>query len=333
MNRREVLLNAINEANRLHQRLNSEHRVQASGGGIDIFGSILELSVPLLFRPLDHLLGAYVPKPSAGIIITTERNLAIQRFTGAHELGHLILGHSGSLDDASILTRSPFGPAQYDTVEAAADAFATSFLLPKWLFEIHAERQDWDADSFDDPHIVYQLSLRIGASYAATCRSLARYNIIDQTTLNKHLGIKPKKIKQALLGVYQLEDGYSDVWRLTERDQGTLIQGGPKDVFLIHLKENSGAGYLWDVEELKTAGFVLQSDERLIPDEPEEIGGAVDRILMAVSQAEAAGKIDLTQSRPWEKASSTKTHYILRYDLFGKEQGLPRTQRGRAATI
>lgn len=93
---RTEILDAVGQALRLHQRLNSQQKVQSVGGGIDIFEAIIEHSVPLIFRPLDHLLGAYVPEPVAGIIITTERRLAIQRYTAAHELGHLILGHRGS---------------------------------------------------------------------------------------------------------------------------------------------------------------------------------------------------------------------------------------------
>lgn len=331
MSKRETLLDAISEAIRLHQRLNSEQIVRSRGGGVDVFGAIIQLSIPLLFRPLDKLLGAFLPQPYPGIIITTQRSLAIQRFTASHELAHFILNHRGSLDDDSILNRSPFGKHTYNIVEAAADAFAASFLMPTWLFEIHAELQGWDADNLTDAHTVYQLSLRIGASYEATCRQLERYKFIDSTTLNKLLNIAPKKIKQELLGSYKLSNWLPDVWVLTDRDQGTLIQGGPNDVFLIHLKENSGAGYLWGVDELKTEGFAIVSDEVFIPDASEAVGGTVDRVLIATSQSEVAGELDLKQTRPWEVPPSSITHFTLKYDLFGRESGKPRAQRERSA--
>jgi Zn-dependent peptidase ImmA (M78 family) len=330
MSRRRILLDASAEAGRLHGRHKSKEVIQSKGGGVDVFGTILQLSIPLLFRPLDKLLGAFVPKPTAGIIITTERNLAVQRYTASHELGHFILGHAGSLDDESILNRTPFSGAQYDIVEAAADAFAASFLMPKWLFEIHAERQGWVAESFDNPSIVYQLALRIGASYEATCRSLARYNVIESRTLQDHLSIAPKKIKQELVGGREISDWHANVWVLSDRDQGMLIQGGPKDLFLVRLKENSGAGYLWNAEQIEREGFVLVSDELHVPEESEGIGGAVDRVLLAASQSEASGKLDLKQTRPWDPSADC-SGFTLTYELYGKETGLPRAQRGKVA--
>jgi Zn-dependent peptidase ImmA (M78 family) len=138
---RETILEARAEADRLHSRLGSKAAVEGMGGGIDVFGAIKARSVELLFRPLDKLLGAYLPPPEEGIIVTSERSLAIQRFTGAHELGHHILGHHVSFDTYEILDRSPVGRKNYDLSEMAADAFAAEFLLPDWVFGIHAERQ------------------------------------------------------------------------------------------------------------------------------------------------------------------------------------------------
>lgn len=96
-------------------------QIEATPGSIDVFSVIVQVNIPLLFRPLDGLLGTFLPKPSPGIIVTTERNLAIQRFTGAHELGHCYMGHEVSLDDKSILKHSPVGSRSYDPREAAAD--------------------------------------------------------------------------------------------------------------------------------------------------------------------------------------------------------------------
>jgi Zn-dependent peptidase ImmA (M78 family) len=331
VSKRDILLDAISEAARLHQKLDSQQLVESRGGGVDVFGAILQLSVPLVFRPLDKLLGAFVPRPSAGIIVTTQRSLAVQRFTASHELGHFILGHTVSLDDESILNRSPFGASRYSNIEAAADAFAASFLMPKWLFEVHAVRQGWDADTFSDSRAVYQLSLRAGASYEATCRALQRYNVISLRQLDKHLSTTPKEIKQSILGQHTMDKWYPDVWVLTERDQGTLIQGGPNDIFLVRLKENSGAGYLWNIDQLQEAGFTVVSDERLIPDDSEAVGGAVDRILVAASQFEVSGTLDLVEVRPWDESAQNAHHFTLLYELLGKENGMPRAQRARVA--
>src|SRR5437879_4176692 len=159
---REAVLEGVKGSTRLHEQLAVRVQIEATPSSIDVFAAIVQLNIPFLFQPLDGLLGAYLPKPAPGIVVTTERTLAIQRFTGAHELGHAYMKHDASLDDLSILQRTPFGSHSYDPNEAAADAFAASFLLPKWLLQFHAARQGWNAHSMRDPSLVYQMSLRVG---------------------------------------------------------------------------------------------------------------------------------------------------------------------------
>jgi Zn-dependent peptidase ImmA (M78 family) len=328
VNRRDTLIEAIAEAERLHQERNNEEVISSVGGGVDVFGTITDLSVPLVFRPLEGLLGVFVPSPEPGIMITTQRSLAVQRFTAAHELGHFSLRHAGSLDDESILQRFPFGTTAYGSQEAAADAFAANYLMPQWLFESHFVRQGWSAENLDDPRTAYQLALRIGVSYEAVCRTLAQQGIIQRNSLQRHLATTPKRIKQDLLQEHPMENWYPDVWVLTDRDKGTRIQGGPNDVFLIHLRENAGAGYIWNIDQLEASGFAVVADERTIAPETEEVGGPVERILVAASPSERAGKLDLAQARPWDPLSVTD-HFTLDYDLFGRESGRSRIERKR----
>lgn len=327
MNRRDIILDATSKAFELHKKMKSMEFVESKGSGIDVFGTIQELSIPLLFQPLDKLLGAYIPEFGGGMVVTSERNLAIQRFTASHELGHRVLNHKISLDDESILDRSPFGRENYNLDELAADAFAAGFLIPEWVFEIHAERQDWDADSLLDPKIVYQLSLRIGASYRATCRQLYQYNLIDRTTLQMLIDTPPKKIKQSILDGINLPNWHPNVWLLTNRDEGMLLQGGPNDVFLLRLKENSGGGYLWNIDDLRDSGFVTIADENVIPDWNEEIGGCTERVIATSSQTDhgLVGNFRLKQFRPWDASSVIET-FELNYELL-KESGLSLASR------
>ena len=66
-------------------------RMATHGGGVDVFAAGLAINLPLLLRPLKVLLGAYLPHPIPGVLVTTERPLSIQRFTAAHEVGHFSL--------------------------------------------------------------------------------------------------------------------------------------------------------------------------------------------------------------------------------------------------
>lgn len=329
---REAVLQGTKEAARLHRELDLESKLEQTPGSVDVFAAIVQLNIPLLFEPLQGLLGAYLPGPFPGILVSTERNLAIQRFTGAHELGHAYMKHDGSLDDQSMVERAPFGSHAYEPNEAAADAFAASFLVPRWLLEIHAGRHHWNAHSLLDPVTAYQMSLRVGASYDATCRSLKHHGIIDGRGLEKLLEVQPKKIKQGILDGYKLETWHPDVWVLSESDGGTRIQGGPKDIFVLRLRENSGSGYLWNLEDLEAAGFAIVTDTRRIPNEDQQIGGVVDRVLTARLNEQDrghSGRISLNQIRPWAKSDEPAGNLTLIYDLFGKETGLPRVRRSR----
>jgi len=325
--RRDAVLEGTLEASRLHDSLQSANHVELLGGRVDVFAAILSQGSELLFRHLDGYLGLYLPKPRPGILVTTERSLAIQRYTGAHELGHFILGHRGSIDDDEILHRSPFSQ-QYDPTEVAADTFAAAFLIPRFLVEHHAARQGWTATHLTDSFNVYQLSLRLGVSYAATCRTILQHQIITPQVANALLAVQPKALKQQLLGKKTLSNWRPNVWVLTERDQGAAIYGEPDDLFIVRLKEHTGSGYLWDVKQVEAAGFVLMADERQLFTADGEVGGAVDRILTARSDSASIGNVDLREKRPWD-ASDVFGHLSFAYDLRGREHGLPRAARER----
>jgi Zn-dependent peptidase ImmA (M78 family) len=324
---RETILGATLEAERLHKELKTQEKLSQLSSSVDVFGAIVHLDIRLLFKHLDGLLGAYVPTPVRnGILVTTERQLAVQRFTAAHELGHAYLKHDVSLDDEQILKRSPFSNAVYDLREVAADTFASMFLMPEWLINFHAEHQGWDWRSLSDPISVYQLSLRMGVSYDALCRTLRRYNLLDQKDLATLTAIPRKEIKQKILENHPAKNWYPNVWLLTEQDEGSIIHGEPTDIFVVRLKEMSGAGYLWNLDQVRAAGFVIVADERRLPPTEDAIGGAVERVLMAQAEIPCNGTISAAQARPWNPADAVAS-FTFGYDFRGKERGLPRVAR------
>lgn len=327
LDKRDTILEATLEAERLHKQLGTKSRLQKASGAIDVFGAVVQCDVALLFKRLDGLLGAFMRKPSPGIIVTTERPLAIQRFTAAHELGHSYLKHSASLDDESILHRSPYADDAYDHMELAADTFAASFLMPEWAVNFHAERQGWNWQTLANPAVTYQLSLRLGVSYEACARVLRRNTLISQSTLNDLLRTQPKQIKQRLLDGHAMANWYPNVWLLTEKDEGTRIAGEPNDIFIVRLKENTGAGYLWNLDQVQHAGFNIVADERRPLDFAANVGGPVMRILTAQSDEPRIGEIRATEGRPWDPTDQAMS-FSFTYDLRGKERGLPRALRG-----
>lgn len=316
---RAAILTGAKAAHTLHRDLGVREPLERVGGGrIDVFGAIGKLGATLMFQPLDRLLGAYLPAEAPGVLITTKRTLPVQRFTGAHELGHLYMNHEPSLDDEGILRRAPFSTtSRLDRQEREADAFASMFLAPMWLLALIVQRQKWAAESLADPVIAYQLSLRLGTSYSATCHVLERHRSITRTQRDRLLSFEPKTIKQSLLGSYEPPSWHSDVWLLTDRDEGVLVEGGRNDLFVVRLRENSSAGYLWSFDELKAAGFALVDDDQEVDDE-DRVGGLLTRRVTARSSGRVHGEITLYESRPW--MPKKRLHELhLHCDLRGPE--------------
>lgn len=329
---RAAILKGKRAAGRLHRAFGMRECVEAEGGRIDVFDTIVRSGVPLLFKPLDGLLGVFINEPMPGVMVTTKRGLSVQRFTGAHELGHCTLGHRPSLDDESILRRSPFnGAPDYEQQELEADAFATEFMLPPWLFAAHFQRHAWTPAMMTDPMTVYQLSLRIGASYEATCRSLMRpgVTVIRRSTVDNLLRVQPRTIKKALLGDYEPPDLRRDVWLLTEKDEGAVIEGSRSDLFVLKLTEHSGSGYVWTFDELNEAGFAVVRDEREGP-AGEAVGSHVTRSITARSEGPQQGRLALAERRPWLAEGPPFTSFCVHYDLSGPEgEGISQAERRR----
>jgi Zn-dependent peptidase ImmA (M78 family) len=326
----EAVRNGTMAAARLHVQSGARGALQGIGGNIDIFGAVVGEHLPLLMRPLKGLLGAYLPDPIPGVLVTTQRPLAIQRFTAAHELGHFKMGHRPSLDDESILRRMAMtavaSASDPDFQEVEADAFAVAFLMPKWLIEWHCQRQGWIASDIAKPAIAYQLSLRLGTSYEAISWTLERYRLISGATGKALRKVQPRQMKTALLDNYRPTDYRGDVWMLTERDADTRIDGSRNDHFVLRLNERSGGGYLWNIDQLRASGFAILRDDRENPD-PAGVGGPVVRHVMAGLEQPTRGQLSLNECRPWQPAAPI-AQITLNYDFTGpEEEGLSRAER------
>ena len=315
-------------ASRLHRDLGIRESSEGTGGAIDVFAAIYGLNLPLMLRPLKGLMGAFLNDPCPGILIGTGWRMNIQRFTAAHELGHCMLKHRPSLDDEDqILRRTPLEvDARNGYQETEADAFAVGFMLPKWLITGHCARQGWRTTDLLRPEVVYQLSLRLGGSYEATCRTLERYKLVNIDQREALLKVKPRPLKVGLLRDYRPTDYKGDVWLLTERDQGARIDGSRDDLFVVRLQERSTGGYLWNFEELEASGFALLRDVRE-SDDPEGIGSPVVRRVTAAPQDGPQGRLKLRESRPWQPGAPI-ADLSLDFDLSGPEElGLSRVER------
>lgn len=314
MSYREDVLSAVYEADRLHQIFGTEAAALAGEGRVDVFRMLLERDVPVLFRPLSNLLGAYISDPDKGIMVTSQRPLHIQRFTAAHELGHEVLGHEASLDDEDVLARALFTSRTYDMREVQANAFASELLTPPWLIVHHMRRQGLTRENLADPVVVYQLSLRMGSSFAATCYALEANRAIDADT-RQSLMKQRQGLKQRLLKLYKPSSYHGDVWLVTDKDNGSVLEGSRSDLVVLRFQEHLNAGYVWQFGDLVDAGLTVRADDRTPSASEAHIGGVVFRTVVAESTSSfgARGHVRAQEVRPWAGAGDPRA--ALEFDV------------------
>lgn len=332
---RAAILNAAQAADRLHLQYDTRAHAEAGEGRIDVFDMLVQQDIPTMFQPLDKLLGAFLDEDgSRGVIVTTQRQLPVQRYTAAHELGHAMLGHKPSADLEDILARSPYvdhEDGRYDVQEIQANVFASHLLIPRWLLVKHMLRQGWSAADLVNPDVVYQLSLRLGASYAATCHALTQNKVFGVGQCDQLLAVKRREIKERLAAPYAPADWRRDVWVVTERDDGILLEGSKSDLVVIKVQEHSGSGYLWRLDDLAKAGLAVVKDSRAADPDKDLIGGIVFRTVISEAHDGAFGHVSLREVRPWQAKGDSLHSLDLEVDLSGPvESGLHKAQRRKA---
>lgn len=319
-NRRTEILRATSEATLIAQQYQDERRTS-----FDVQAAILDRGIPIIYRPLKKLMGATVTtdEGGTGVLITTQLPFTVQRFTLAHELGHIVLGHKTKFDHSvgQWLARDP-GATSID--EIAADTFASELLAPQSRILSLAERHQWGLSDLHQPPTIYQLSLRLGISFQAACWALASNGLLALDAAQRLSKTVVKKLKLAIAGS-ALEDPWADAWRLSERDGGSRIEAGPGDVFAVELLEDASSGYLWEPVNPDTRWQVVVQDT--LPDE--KYGSPVPRTTFLKIPSQGTHRVGFAHRRPWN--GQTASEFDITIDNWGKEaEGFPRKMREAA---
>lgn len=310
MNKRDEILRATSEAARVLDQSPRNNRTS-----FDIIGAVTKRNIPLLFRPLDKLWGAFISAEDreGGIIVTTKVGLPVQRFTLAHELGHLLLGHQSSLDE-TIEFAGRNGSKSRLTQEVAADTFASELLGAGPLLRESAKRHQWTKKKLHAPDNIYQLSLRLGISYQAMCWALVTSKVLTRAEAVRMQAKPVKSLKQALAPAELLRNSWADVWSLTEADSGTFLEAGPNDIFAVHVQDHASAGFVWrlvdakgDVETVATPRANLDH----------AYGTRSSRVVYVRFKAPGAHQLIFEHVRPWSRA--TLAYIEINVDDHGKE--------------
>jgi predicted secreted protein len=208
---------------------------------VDVFGIVDRLDLWLTFLPLDNTLGACLPVGHGGIMITTQRQPAVQRYTAAHEIGHWILDHGHAwFDDEEAILR-PSAPER----ERLAQLFAAYLLMPPPLVHAAAGHHGIEAGSPIEPEQAYLVARDIGISYEAAVRQMAELDFVSDRDRDRLLHVSPIAAKRALAHGTRPLVGSADVWPIDEHWDGTHLDVTTLDEIVIALPENRTTGYRW----------------------------------------------------------------------------------------
>ncbi len=264
---------------------------------VDVFGVLRDIGAFVFFRPLRSIYGAYLPTGDSmpGLLINSNLPLSVQRFTAAHELGHLYLGHK----IVSLEREVGFVPEErsgVDNDEVVAEAFGAFFLMPKALVATSMRELRIEKETMA-PADVYLLALRMGASYAATINQLRTLRFLRPTQASELRKHAPKEIKEELNN--EKAAGRHDVWLLNENWDGQEIYPAIRDTIRIRLEETPTSGYTWLVQKRPRGFHVLEDGYK---GEETAIGGVRIREFVASLEDDAQeSELVLRKARPWER--------------------------------
>ena len=212
MNWREAHEEAMFAAAEAHEDLAVD-----TGREIDVFAAIESIGLELLFRPLAGAAGLYL-SPNAdrpgGILINSKHRRARQRYTGGHELGHHLMGHSPSLEPED---RGDGAPSEeLPPEEKLAEAFAAWFLMPPEL--VDKVMDDLGLRRPAGPADVYALALRLGTSFEATALHLPNLKLAQPNEAREWASTPLKRVKEALCEGRPSSSYRGDVWALSAKE-------------------------------------------------------------------------------------------------------------------
>lgn len=305
MSLRDQLLFAAKRAAEVLEETAARRRVLENGyTRIDPVAIAEGDGVPVMLRPLEKLLGAFLrSQDSAGILVNSQRPIGMLHMTCAHELGHHFLGHDTKTDE-----ELDFGDTA-SPEERAANEFAYHLLMPRWLVVHVMNRKGWGVRDLKRADVVYQLSLRLGVSFTAMTWSLNRIKLLAPDLARQISQTPPKLIKEAALAAGAPVPSGGDVWVLDQGDQDFVVEPRVSDRFVVRLPSHASAGFVWTADEATAAGFtirpaVVNASHLGRPMEPVVVGsgGSISYLLEPndiAARSDDVLPVDLGERQPW----------------------------------
>jgi Zn-dependent peptidase ImmA (M78 family) len=252
---------------------------------IDPFAAIDRLGLTLSITKLDNLLGAVIPHGDGGVLITSERSPAIQRYTAAHEIGHWILheDHLRMDGETEVLGRPS------SEMEREAQLFAGYFLMPPPLLNQAIAAYDLRPGDIHPEH-VYRLSRDLDVSYEASARRLYAADLIDRTAMTQILELGRMSAMQRASAGHRPEDGLADVWDATSDEEVVRLAVKEHDEVIVGFDEQRLAGWRWMTAEglaRRNSGSVRPLQRPLapaaLPSRPDRYLGERDNLVSGLT--------------------------------------------------
>jgi Zn-dependent peptidase ImmA (M78 family) len=280
---------------------------------VEIFDVLRRADTEVFFRPLNKICGAYIPSEGGvpGVLINSNLPLSRQRYTAAHEFGHLFLGHKvASVDD--ILERTTIEErGTWSVEESIAEAFAAFFLMPTPLIE--SSLRELHVSGELTPNAIYLISLKMGTSYHATVNHLYTLKKISFAQVKTFRDEQPKDIKR---NISDRAVGRHDVWIVDEHWNGQPIFPAVEDTVVLRLPEFPTSGYAWVWEKNPEALRIVE--DGFADQASDEVGGSrVREFIAEVASTAGVEQISLARRQPWDSESTPSSHFTL--DLFPQQ--------------
>jgi predicted secreted protein len=261
---------------------------------VEVFNALRKAAGEVFFRPLKKICGAYLPLPGCrpGVLINSNLPLSRQRYTAAHEFGHLFLKHRAvSVDE---LTGVTFEERQHwSDEENIAETFAAFFLMPQAL--VAGSLRELNITSLN-PETVYLLSLKMGTSYRATVNHLQTLGKLNGAQAAQFRRIPPKQIKG---GISEHVAARHDVWVLDEHWNGQQVFPAVQDTIVLHLREVPTSGYTWMWHQ--NPEMLKMVEDTFADEATSAVGGErVRELILKVASSDHADRIDLERRQPWD---------------------------------
>lgn len=156
---------------------------------ISIFDALLSNNLRVLFEPLGDDDGLLIDNSSQIFVkISTKRPHMRQRFSAAHELGHLVFRKNGVT-----FTRP-------DDEEIAANFFAGEVLAPRTVIQSGLRLRSLQARELDIEHC-FAMACWLGLSFSALLTQFSKYRFIEGDTADTWKKIPARKIWSLVSGV------------------------------------------------------------------------------------------------------------------------------------